>query len=839
MNLPDKHAENQRESRVQYNPATLLLQENVSISVRDQRSMPHHLLRLLLSLCGLIGSFWCFDGFFHPDWNLKLICLFLVGFAALTRFLYRNSRYGTLLLLGETAAVCLVLLRFMEPAAEGAYSLFRLMSQTVLKDPFTHDLPGHLSNGWSSRQMIMLAAVTIAALLTIITEYAENCRFCFLLRFLITFMFLETGLYFGLETNPIAVLLLIAYWIGSLVISLSAETRRRGERQQRSAVRDKTISVVAGNPQTAADSALALLLAVTAVLGLVIGIGTTRYVRSESLNRKRTQIMEAVRNITIHDLTGWLSKIDLGDGPNVISDEIDLKHNSDLHFNGSIVMDVEVDNSVRKDDYYLRGMVRNEYTGEGWALKRGSYKRVRDLLKELADMNRMPQTIWHSDYSYEYRGESGKFPVVNWNIRTRKSEDRNYLPYQALMPENAKYSYDTEIKLDSQKQYDFMTINNAAIDWDRMSVSERASNDPKISEYERFVEEEYLNVPDNDAMRRIKMDFSSQYYINGQDLGSMLNMIRNYIWDHATYDTAPGDFPNDRDFAEYFLFEGHRGYCAHYASAAVLLCRMNGIPARYAQGYVVSEDDFVLKNPDGSKYTIPVRDHRAHAWAEIYVKGFGWVPYEFTEGIEGQWRDSAPEQTAPPQNTTTETSLTTTTRTTAASAQTTEAVTTASPAGTSRISFRLPEWAKKALKAAGITGAVLAVIILIVLLWRAYHFRTVQRRKDAMRQKDANRASGASYAFLLRLLRMQGIQQGNALHGDFAETAEEACELLDAGKLARAVDVQQKAVFSKEGVSAEEAAELCSTAEQLAEVMFSQADRRHRLHLRWFRHIVK
>ena len=202
------------------------------------------------------------DGFFAPNWNLKLSCLFLGGFAVLTRLLYRRTRYGTLFLLGETAAVCLVLLKFMEPAAEGAYKLFRLMADTVSVQPFTQDIASHLIRGWSSRSMIMLAALTIAALLTIIMEYAENSRFCFLLRFLVTFMFLETGLYFGLETNPIAVLLLIAFWVGSLVISLSAEANRRHERQQRSAVSSKTISVVAGTPQAAADSAIVLILSV-------------------------------------------------------------------------------------------------------------------------------------------------------------------------------------------------------------------------------------------------------------------------------------------------------------------------------------------------------------------------------------------------------------------------------------------------------------------------------------------------------------------------------------------------------------------------------------------------
>ena len=834
MILKKKSSDGHHENHVQYNPETLLLHESVSISVREHRGVPHDVIRLLLSISGLIGCFWCFDGFFAPNWNLKLICLFLVGFAVLTRLLYRRTRYGTLFLLGETAAVCLVLLKFMEPAAEGAYKLFRLMADTVSVQPFTQDIASHLIRGWNSRSMIMLTALTIAALLTIITEYAENSRFCFLLRFLVTFMFLETGLYFGLETNPIAVLLLIAFWVGSLVISLSAEAKRRHERQQRSAVSSKTISVVAGNPQAAADSAIVLILSVMAALGLIIGFGTHRYVRSEALNRKRDQIMETVRNITIHDLTGLLSKIDLGDGPNVVSDEIDLKHNSDLHFNGTVVMDIDVGKSVRQDNYYLRGLVRNEYTGEGWALKRGHYKRIRDLLSDLADMNRMPQTLWHSDHTDELRNENGKFPVTDWTVRTRKSEERNYLPYQALLPDGAKYSYDTEIKLQSQKEYSFMTVNNAQFNWSELSDSEFSSSDPKISEYEQFVKEEYLSVPDDNAMRHIKTVFDTFYNMNGKDLAGKLNMIRDFIWDHASYDTAPGDFPNNRDFAEYFLFEAHRGYCAHYASAGVLLCRMNGIPARYVQGYVVAKDDFVLKNKNGD-YTVPVRDHRAHAWAEIYVSGYGWIPYEFTEGIDHQWNESAPEDTAPPQTSTT--ALTTTRSSTTVTTQTTAVSTTGT--APAKASLQLPEWAKKLLKAGGIAAGIIALIVLLLLLWRAHHYRVVQRRSNAMRQKDANRASGTSYSFLLRLLRMQDIRQGNAQHGIFAETAEEACDLLEPGMLTRAVEIQQQAVFSRDGISEEEAAEICGTSEKMAQAMYQKADRRHRLILRWFRHIVR
>ena len=75
------------------------------------------------------------------------------------------------------------------------------------------------------------------------------------------------------------------------------------------------------------------------------------------------------------------------------------------------------------------------------------------------------------------------------------------------------------------------------------------------------------------------------------------------------------------DFVEFFLDQSHEGYCVHFASAAVLLLRSAGYPARYAEGYAVP-------CPDGLWTDVP--DYNAHAWVEVYCGGTGWVPVEVT-----------------------------------------------------------------------------------------------------------------------------------------------------------------------------------------------------------------
>jgi transglutaminase-like putative cysteine protease len=67
-----------------------------------------------------------------------------------------------------------------------------------------------------------------------------------------------------------------------------------------------------------------------------------------------------------------------------------------------------------------------------------------------------------------------------------------------------------------------------------------------------------------------------------------------------------------------FLFRTKRGFCEHYAAAFVVLMRSAGIPARVVGGYQGGE-----RNPvDG--YLV-VRQSDAHAWAEVWLEGRGWL----------------------------------------------------------------------------------------------------------------------------------------------------------------------------------------------------------------------
>lgn len=123
--------------------------------------------------------------------------------------------------------------------------------------------------------------------------------------------------------------------------------------------------------------------------------------------------------------------------------------------------------------------------------------------------------------------------------------------------------------------------------------------------------------------------------------------LRDYFQNEYPYTLSPGITPRHKDFVNYFLSEKRKGYCAHYASSAVLILRYLGIPARYVEGYAVDAEEIAADaksmNLNASDYYegasfIPQKavvsydatDANAHAWVELYDENLGWYPVEFT-----------------------------------------------------------------------------------------------------------------------------------------------------------------------------------------------------------------
>ena len=121
---------------------------------------------------------------------------------------------------------------------------------------------------------------------------------------------------------------------------------------------------------------------------------------------------------------------------------------------------------------------------------------------------------------------------------------------------------------------------------------------------------------------------------------NFVQSIMDYVQNSARYSLNTGRMDEGYgDFAQWFLAESDTGYCVHFATAATVLLRAAGIPARYVTGYMV--------NCEAGEPVI-VESDRAHAWVEYFDDELNtWIIAEPTPPDFGEDEPEDESVTAP------------------------------------------------------------------------------------------------------------------------------------------------------------------------------------------------
>ena len=253
---------------------------------------------------------------------------------------------------------------------------------------------------------------------------------------------------------------------------------------------------------------------------------------------------------------------------------------------------------------YLRGFVGGEYENSEWRKKKISslkgktgqegeelLARPFELLKETEQVKRLTVQVQKANPKYRYEPYFSAY------------EDAAV--YGDSFAEGGERTYETKFCTASAKK-----------------VLKRKGQE----DYDAVVEKTYLEVPDSVAggLRQAAEETA------GDDMEEICRKIHTYLSENTVYTLKPGRTPVGKDSVLYFLNENKKGYCMHYAAAAALLLRLQKIPARFVSGYLVEPGLF---QKTGNGYQAVLTGGEAHAWAEYYVDGFGWVPFEATPGF--------------------------------------------------------------------------------------------------------------------------------------------------------------------------------------------------------------
>lgn len=140
------------------------------------------------------------------------------------------------------------------------------------------------------------------------------------------------------------------------------------------------------------------------------------------------------------------------------------------------------------------------------------------------------------------------------------------------------------------------------------------------AEYRAYALAEYTAVPAE--LRSALLAYATEAGLVGMGETDTINAVVSYFLSFGVYDEAYYE-PDGEDYVLHFLEDGH-GVSAHYASAATLMLRVLGVPARYVRGYASSAaagENAVFYESD------------EHSWVEAYISGMGWVKLEVTRGF--------------------------------------------------------------------------------------------------------------------------------------------------------------------------------------------------------------
>ena len=139
------------------------------------------------------------------------------------------------------------------------------------------------------------------------------------------------------------------------------------------------------------------------------------------------------------------------------------------------------------------------------------------------------------------------------------------------------------------------------------------------SNYREFVYDNYLKVDLNTKVYMTEIIEKQGFDKSDEELAiKVSDYIKGIATYSMSYDTA---LDEEKNVAIAFMDEYKEGICQHFASAATLLFRSLGIPARYTVGYMTETI---------AGEWVQLTNYDAHAWVEIYVDGFGWKNVEVT-----------------------------------------------------------------------------------------------------------------------------------------------------------------------------------------------------------------
>ncbi len=550
------------------------------------------------------------------------------------------------------------------------------------------------------------------------------------------------------------------------------------------------------------------LLMVT--LTLVLLCAAPLYLRGGlSQNTLRSMKVSVTAFFRAHDLYRYQGNTASGSATSGGISGGQISQADNLRYSNALHLQVITD-SLPESTIYLQGFCAGEYSSSGW-INTPIYDD--DSANAELQYNAVIKQADATDAFLMVQDMT----AARYPLHPYAGTEEGYSSYEVEIPTNANAAYVWSFHSDF---YDLAAQNRSYLYelsdyWDtaRDTMGGLVSTAAELPEEEQ---EYYLTGLEDGQDYSLYEETFPRYltldempdFTDPQNLEDLIGYIQERLTELCSYTLNPGPVPDGADFTDYFLFENQQGFCMHYATAATILFRLHGVPARYAEGYIANPSDFQIRDDD--LYQADLKDNRAHAWTEIYIANIGWIPIETTSYYLGNNQGNefvipgteeatqAPDSQEDPDNSTASDDD----DSSAAASENSSAKTT-NRSATDQIQLFLI-----------VIAAILAVLLLTIQLRCKWRHRQNQKR---LRNADETAALLLLYKEFMRLYYYVGKSDHN-----FASDYPALYQLV------------QKAAFSPHPITTEEWAQFQTEYQQFYTLTYTQLSRRKKLLFRFY-----
>ncbi|MBQ6265496.1 MAG: transglutaminase domain-containing protein [Clostridia bacterium] len=602
-----------------------------------------YLINALILFTAIFGSLGCFITAFELELNIMPLAVTCAVSAAALSFMYFSNKAKIATYLGILFASIFVSGNYFREVNSGVNSIINKSLSYIdgkVGLPYLREYNVYYDDEYFA---MSLTVCVIALVLMIILNIFISERMDLMAMFFLTLPATQAGMFFGFHISKFYMLCVVTSWV--LVAGVRFTNSYNGLTRQmiaKSSVRKHRHSYgfVTDSHNVAAIACvwLAFILVVTGFAFAVVPADNFKVNLPTNIIKESTE--RPVKNFLSYGFLSLFSYDRVSASPGQLSNL------SQVAFDGNEDLKVTLVN-YRVNRIYLRNYIGYKYDGENlnWTGAVSGNAPPSDTDK--GELYNYTANLLKNDFENGKTASKSRHKIVVELTDSTLFGDPLSVPYYSLL-EDETLSYPTSGEVRSADMTDAGEPHEYTVyTLDSQQDEYSALMDEKAKEIEAAARKEAydyaLEVPAKN-IEAIKK-FCDAYGIKPGDEDA-IEKVTSALENDYEYTLRPGKIPYGEDYVNYFLLANQKGYCQHFATAATLIFRYLGIPARYAEGYAVNREEFYtsesLFDEDLSEWIdtpyaadtfvsrVSVKDSSGHAWVEVYKDGIGWVVVEAT-----------------------------------------------------------------------------------------------------------------------------------------------------------------------------------------------------------------